>query len=188
MPFAVASFPFTAVTTRLGTGATVRGPTAGFSRLDASLLATVPLGSVGTVASLGFDAGFSPRGAASLRVNATARSVETALVFAAGAYASGFAGLRIVVEEFLPSGAFARVVVGPMTTVFDFRAVAFGLSFPFQERRIRAASIVFPIVGGRFYRAWVDSVQAAFAQAITGPASAVSNVSYGLDPVFFEFR
>lgn len=111
-----------------------------------------------------------------------------ALVFAAGAYASGFARLRIVVEEFLPSGAFARVVVGPMTTVFDFRAVAFGLAFPFQERRIRPVAIVFPIVAGRFYRAWVDSVQAAFAQALTGPATAVSNFSYGLDPVFFECR
>ncbi len=188
MPFVRAIFPFTAVTERIGSGALGRGPTAANDRLDASLLATNPLGSVGTVASLGFDAGFAPPRATSLRVTASAGSLETALVFAAGAYASGFAGLRIVVGEFSATGAFIRGVAGPMTTVFDFRAVAFGLAAPFGERRLRSAAMVFPVVSGRFYRAWVDSVQAAFAQAFTGPASAVSNFMYDLDPVFFEFR
>ena len=187
MPFAQPTIPFVPTPERFGSIVIVRNPTAAASRLDASIGAMPPLGRCATLAALGFNAGVAPARARALTVTATADSFENGHVAAFTAYAASFAGLRIFVEEFSPAGAFLRAVAGPMTVVYDGRATVFGYDVRSMERRTRTASFVLPVVAGRFYRAWIDSVQSVFVQGITGPSAAVSNFAYTLRPVFFEF-
>ena len=189
MPFARATFPLTAIMEQAGSAIIARAPAAlaASGQLDASIGAALPFGNVATLASLGFDAGTAPARAAMLTVAVRAGSVESPQASAVGGASSAFAGLRIFVEEFDASGRFLRGVSGPTTIAFDFRATVIGFAARLNERRVYTATFVLPIVGGRFYRVWADSLQAVFVQGITGAAFAISIITYTLDPVFFAF-
>lgn len=187
MPFVTPTIPFTVVSERVGNAANVRGPTAAFSALDASIVALPLLGSVSTLASLGFNAGVAPQGMRTLMVSVAANSFENANIAAFTAYAAASAGLRVFVEEFSPRGAFLRSMVGPMTFAYDGRATVFGYEVRLAERHVRAANFTTPVIPGNIYRVWIDSLQHAFCEGLTGPSAAVSNFNFALDPAFFGF-
>jgi hypothetical protein len=108
------------------------------------------------------------------------------MVAAAFGTAQASATLSIFVEEFSPAGAFIRNVRGPATVVFDAAAFFIGVHLRLNERNTRSASILMPVVSGRFYRAWLDSLQ--FVSSVGGPvAEAVSNFTYDFGPLFFTF-
>lgn len=187
MPFVTPTIPFTLVSERTGVAANTRGPTAVASDLDASISAYPPFGAVSTLASLGFNAGIAPAGMRTLTVSVSANSFENANILAFTAYAAASAGLRVFVEEFSPRGAFLRTLVGPMSFAYDGRATVFGYEARIAERHVRGAAFTTAVVPGNFYRVWIDSVQRALCEGITGPSVAVSNFNFLLDPVFFNF-
>lgn len=192
MPFVLPTIPFTAPPQTFGAVIVARPPTptvfGGIDRLDASFVAIPPGGHIATLVSLGFSAGFAPPGTQTLTASCTAIATENGLAEAFLAWSRAFAGLRIFIEEFSPSMSFLRGVAGPMTTAFDLSATVFGIAATnIGQRRSVSASFIFQITAGRFYRIWVDSVQSADCNAITGPAAAVSNCTFDFGPVFFAF-
>jgi hypothetical protein len=92
--------------------------------------------------------------------------------------------LSIFVQEFSPTGAFIRNVSGPPTVVLDVSTFFAGVHLRIDERRTRIASIHMPVVGGRRYRIWLDSLQ--FVNVV-GTAHAASNFTYDFGPLFFTF-
>jgi hypothetical protein len=44
-----------------------------------------------------------------------------------------------------------------------------------------------PITPGLFYRCWVNAVQSAVCEGVTGPSYAISNFRLDMGPIFFAF-
>jgi hypothetical protein len=126
----------------------------------------------------------APTNATLLTVTANTTSFENGLALASGGTAQASAHLSIFVQEFSPTGAFVRNVVGPSTVVFDASAFFFGFHIRVDETNARTASILMPVVGNGRYRIWVDSLQ--FVN-VAGAAHAASNFVYDFGPLFFVF-
>jgi len=100
------------------------------------------------------------------------------------ASAQAYADLRILVQEFSPTFAFIKNVVGPLTVVYDASEFFFGVNIRVDEIRTRIASTLTPIVAGNIYRIWLDSFQFVNANFA---AHAASNFVYDFGPLFFAF-
>jgi hypothetical protein len=158
----------------------------GLGRLDASIASFIPVGGASTLTSLGATLGAAPVETRSLFVSVNTTTFENGMIAAGFGTAQASATLSIFVEEFTPTGAFIRNVRGPLTVVFDVAAYFSGAHFRLNERNTRSASILMPVVVGRIYRAWVDSLQFVSSNGLP-VAEAVSNFTYDFGSIFFAF-
>lgn len=188
MPFILPTIPFTTGSTFV-TGVIFRQSTAAFgrtARLDASIASFIPVGGASTFTSLGADLGTAPAEAQILIVTADTVTFETGMASAFIGTAQASATLSIFVQEFAATGTFIRTVTGPPTVVFDAAAYGIGVNLRINETNNRAAFFTMPVVRGRFYRAFLSSLQ--FVSSAGGPvAEAVSNFTYDFGPLFFTF-
>jgi hypothetical protein len=189
MPFVLPTVPFFSSTTDPLTGS-VNGSSAvtagGLGRLFTNISADTPAGGAGTTTSLGTATALAaPVGTTFLDVTASTASLENGgfVVWPVGS-AQAYADLRILVQEFSPTGAFIRSVTGQPTVVLDVGTFFGGVYLRINESRTRIASIHMPVVGSRRYRIWLDSFQ--FVNAV-GTAHAASNFTYDFGPLFFMF-
>jgi len=210
MPFAqptlsAASGARQGVTTLLGS----LGPiiSSGFeTRIGADIGAFPLLGVIGTTVSAGFNAGTPPRGASMLVVTvAGAATTSRASIVTAGGYCRAHAELSITIEEWVepalilprrgaptpPPKLMNRVTFNPTKIFDDWGAV---LSYqlriddgtPFVSVAGMPVSPLKPIWSNSFV-CWVNLVQSAECEAVSGFAEAVSNVQYDFPPPFFAF-
>ena len=189
MPFVLPTIPFFSSTTSPLTGS-VNGSAAftagGLGRLFADISADTPAGGAATTTSLGTAAVFAaPAGTTFLDVTASTASLENGgFVAWPVASAQAYADLSIFVQEFSPTGAFIRGVSGQATVVLDVSTFFAGVHLRINETRTRIASIHMPVVSGRLYRIWLDSLQ--FVNVV-GTAHAASNFTYDFGALFFNF-
>lgn len=196
MPFIVPNRPFA---TGSRTGATWLNGTltlpqfGSISRLGNSIGAGMPWGLISITCSWGFDAGFAPAGTTTLVVNASGTTFERASSWTFGGYASARADISTTIEEFTvtPStGAMslARTFTSADTPIFNLTNWGLGYEIAHVRDATAATLLVMPIIVGRFYRCWVNSVQSAGTSGgLTGLAMAVSNFNFDVRPIFFVF-
>jgi hypothetical protein len=189
MSFVLPTIPFFSSTTSPITGS-VNGSAAitsgGLGRLFADISADTPAGGAATTTSLGTATALAaPAATTFLDVTASTASLENGgFVAWPVASAQAYADLSIFVEEFSATGAFIRSVSGQPTVVLDVGTSFAGVYLRINESRTRIAAIHMPVVGGRGYRIWLDSLQ--FVNAV-GTAHAASNFTYDFGPLFFLF-
>ncbi|HSL45603.1 MAG TPA: hypothetical protein VK897_19365 [Anaerolineales bacterium] len=187
MPFILPTIPFTTSSTFV-TGIISRqaATSAGSARLDASISSFIPGGGASTLTSLGANLGAAPDQTQLLFVSVNTRTFETGMAAAGIGTAQASATLLIFVEEFSPAGAFIRSVPGPPTVVYNAAAHFIGVDLRVNESNTRSASVSVPVVAGRIYVAWVDSIQSVLTGG-SPVAEAVSNFTYDFGPMFFTF-
>jgi hypothetical protein len=157
------------------------------SRLWARIIAYPPFGLITTTCSWGFMAGLAPPGTTTLTVAASGTTFERATSQTFAGYASATAEISITVDEFVrlrrprprqpPDFVFARSITSGPTPIYNLTNYVAGF-----EDHIRdgtdATVLVMPITPGRSYQWWINSVQSAGCQAVTGYSSAVSNFAF----------
>lgn len=188
MPFVVPNLPF-AFGSRSGTtavGGSLNPIQSGsVSRIGATIAAYSPAGAIATTTSWGFMAGQAPKRRTSLVVAASGTTFERGATLAYGGYGSAAAEISITVEEFV-NGALTRSVTSGPTPIIHIWSAVLGIQV--HQRDATAATVlVMPIRPGRLYRWWINAVQSALCQGVTGPSYAISNFRFDMGPVFFAF-
>jgi hypothetical protein len=159
----------------------------GVATLQCSIFAAVLPGVGSSLTSLGANAGFAPPSASLLSITMSATVDENADAVTFGGQAGSSASVRIFLEEFSAAGAFLDGVAGTPTIVYEDHESWLGSNVRFDELHNVRLSSVFPVVAGRFYRFWIDSLQWVFTGS-GGPEEAVSNFLYNFGPATFAFH
>jgi hypothetical protein len=186
------------------------------SRIGGALYAVPPSGVETTLTAWGFMAGRAPPGTTSLAIAASGfATTQRGNCFAGGSYARAYGDIHVIVEEFEPlqpvdveiipdrddetaeiareptatlgSLVFKRVVSGGPTIIINMETTFLGYQVNFSDGASHATVLVMPITPGNAYRWWIASQQNTVCQAVSGPATAVSNIAFDFGPVFFAF-
>jgi hypothetical protein len=169
------------------------------TRIGADIVAFPPLGVIGTKVAAGFNLGPPPRTASMLLVTvAGIATLSRAVVETFGAWAHAHAELSITIEEWRPSlrrrappQLVRSSVFGPSKIFDDWGAV---VSFqvrnddgtPFTSVAAMPIGTVATFEHHTF-TVWINLVQSAECEAVSGYAAAVSNVAFDFPPPFFVF-
>jgi hypothetical protein len=186
------------------------------SRIGGALYAFPPAGVEATLTAWGFMAGRAPPGTTSLAIAASGfATTQRGNCFAGGSYARAYGDIHVIVEEFEPlqpvdveithdpddgtaeidplptatlgSLVFQRVLSSGPTIIINMETTFLGYQFHTGDGTSHATPLVMPITPGNAYRWWIASRQYAICQAVSGPATAVSNIAFDFGPVFYAF-
>ena len=189
------------LTTLIGSLAPVITP--GFmTRIGADIGAFPPFGVIGTKMAAGFNIGTPPRTASMLLVTvAGTATLSRASVQTFGAWAHAHAELSITIEEWRPSlpiggrrvpPKLVRSIVFNPTKIFDDWGAVASYQLRIDDGTPFTSVAGMPIgtvaaLERHSFSVWINLVQSAECEAVSGYASAVSNVAFDFPPPFFVF-
>ena len=172
------------------------------TRIGADIAAYPPLGVIGTTVSAGFSMGFAPPTASMLLVTvAGTATTSRSTIQTFGAWAHAHAELSITIEEWrlrLPRVGGGRVppelvraITFNPTKIFDDWGAVLSFQLRIDDGTSFTSVAGMPIGAAlephRSFVGWINLVQSAECQAVSGYAAAVSNVAFDFPPPFFVF-